>query len=324
MNNKDHLTQRLMDYSFRIVFANDELINKVKSRLEKEKGKPDFELYISGMELEKSRTYLQRRSGDSIGSCRLCYPRDSIIYRKYLAITPDDFPFYKYHMLLRPLKKGFDKTNYVQIDQRIGLLHVNKYHLDCRDYFTSEDVKIMSMLVQDTDYLITQSMKGSGASIPEHIHAHAIKRNDLSFPLLDISLFNQIYLSQDINIFVLRLPSYAICIQSNPDIISHLFGCLSKRMNLPSNHIFCFNEKFGGLIGVYIPRIKEIPTGSKFYGWQFGAFEVLGLFCIKTLEVYYSLRYQELSNAIKEVTLHDYDKQKQIEDYLISLTKSLS
>jgi hypothetical protein len=311
------ILQRLMEYTYNVRHERSELMAKLHHRYEPAGDEHGFELFLSGMKRqeyeESNRAYEVR--GDL--RCRLCWSEDSIIYQDHLAITADWIPFFPYHMLMRPLREDAVIGGLV-VGKDIKLMHVDVEQLDCRHYFTARDLEVMANLVLETDYLATQAMRGSGASVPEHVHSHAFKKTETDFPLLNIRHFELLRQRDDTLAFVMRKPSYAVLIQGDSAFIGEVFEKLRDHFGYPSNHIITVDETFGGLIGVYVPRVREVPEDEVFTGWKFGVFEVLGLFDVKTERQYAELKYPDLWEAIQNVTLHEPRIQAEVEKYVMS------
>jgi len=198
----------------------DGRIGKLMSRKLQTGGVVDLEVFFSGMrrqeyERKNEAIDLSRQRGEQV-PCRLCFSSSSLMYHCRLAITPDEVPFFPYHMLLRPITpKAFD-TSFKSLGRNLKLGLIEKHHLDCRPGFNYEDIVVMSSLVKDArDYMVTQSFGGSGASVPEHVHAHAFPKNQTGFPLIHRVCFTRLRGTD--SIWVNRHITYAILVRGNPD-----------------------------------------------------------------------------------------------------------
>lgn len=311
MNSSRLDLQKVMDYSFNVKHNNLSLVAKSKSRIVSNK-ESVFELFLSGMKKQEYKEYIINNKV-SVEDCLLCRPCNSIVYKNYLSIVPDDYPFFPYHLLIRPLKPIIlNNKSSTSINKDVKLIELKSIDFDCRNYFNALDIKFMAQLVLETDYMITQSMNGSGASIPKHIHAHAIKQIVTKFPLL-LQNKNRIAYSNDgVSVAILEQPTFALVFQGSPDFISTEIAILSERFGFVSNHLIY--KESGKLIGIYVPRVKESPNSENFKGWKFGAFEVLGLFDVKKNDQFFVLNYDDLFEAIKDVTIQDNLIRKIIEE----------
>jgi len=297
----------------------DGRIGKLKSRKLQTGGIVDLEVFFSGMrrqEYERKNEVidLSRQRGEQI-PCRLCFPSHSLVYRCRLAITPDEIPFFPYHMLLRPITSDAVDTTLKSLGPHLELGLVEERPLDCRPGFTYEDIVAMSWFVKDAqDYMVTQSFGGSGASVPEHVHAHAFPKNETDFPFMRRACFTNLRGTN--SVWVNRHITYAILVKGSPETIAKVFVSLNALFRLPANHCFKVDDDFGGLIGIYVPRIRDlpqVPSRLRKANWKFGAFEVLGLYDAKNEELYDSLRLEEAYAATRSVTLHHPERQKEIE-----------
>jgi hypothetical protein len=297
----------LMRQMYDAVHASDGRVAKSASRTLTGIAPVECEIFLSGMRRqkyeEKNRTYSLSGRTD----CRLCWPDTSLVFRDRVAISPDSFPFFPYHMLLRPVRPESVKDSDFELigqDLKHGL--ITPEHLDCRDGFTREDLATFGALVEEApDYIITQSMRGSGASIPEHIHAHAFLKTQTRFPLLEKSCFRQ--LPQDGRIWVNDHVGYGLLVRGTADFIADVFVLMRAEFKLPSNHYIRMDEDFGGLIGLYVPRTRNLPSITRLAtaDWKFGAFEVVGLYDAKTADLYETLTSEEACRATSSVTVQD-------------------
>ena len=274
-----------------------------------------FEIFLSGMERQEYEARTREHEPANGKDCRLCWPEESLIYRGKVAIAPDLTPFFPYHMLLKPVITECIDSTFVTVLPNVRQGFVRKEHLDCRPAFSFEDIAVMGYLVREEDeYIISQSMAGSGASIPEHIHAHAFLKSQTDFPLLNRSCFTR--LPRTDNIWVNTHHTYGILIRDEPEVIAEIFVEIRNKLGLSSNHYFKTDDAFGGLIGLYVPRVKQVPSVPSIAqaDWKFGAFEVLGLYDAKTAELYQTLKTEELCRATCSVTLQDKESRAVIED----------
>ncbi|OGM12637.1 hypothetical protein A2V80_01685 [Candidatus Woesebacteria bacterium RBG_16_39_8b] len=291
-------------------------VAKLSRRFEYGSNGSTFELFLSGMDRQSYQKKIKEYKYEGRTDCRLCWSDSSIVYRRSLCITADIAPFFPYHMLLRPMKLTARSKSLTGIGNNIFVGKTEKIDLVCRNYFTKDDIKTMANLAQDSDYIVTQAMRGSGASIPEHIHGHAFPKTETEFPLLNKRYFKLFWRQGNSSIYIIEEPTFAILVKGKSDLISDIFTKIRNEFGYPSNHIIKVDEDFGGLVGVYIPRVKETPGANIFHGWKFGVFEVLGLFDVETKERYLQLNYNSLFKAVREVTLHNSKTQAEILKYI--------
>jgi len=280
----------------------------------------DFEIFLSGSKRYKYENYYLKTSSNSI-NCPLCFSGESIIYQDKIIISADDNPFFYYHMLLRFFRK---KKHTKDIAENIKLKVVKTEDIICRENLLYEDIQAMCNLALDAqDYYVTLAMRGSGASIPEHVHAHIFPKNQTTFPLLDKKCFVNLV---DDKIWVNNNITYALLYKGKPKEIAKFFSWMEKTFSYSSNQIIYVDKEFESLIGVYIPRIKEMPFLKKnpSIGWKFGVFEVLGLFDSKSLEIYNNFDYEQAFFAIQQVTIHDKNIQKRIEKACLDFCKKVT
>lgn len=276
-------------------------------------GAPAVEVCLAGLPRQGHRTAPPSAAIPRAAGCRLCWPQESIVYHDRLAIAPDQGPFFPFHMLVRPVRPPRAGTlPAVRDGLRRGLVTTD--HLDCRPHFTETDIAALGHLVLDApDYRVTQSMDGSGASIPEHTHAHAFPKSHTSFPLLASDCFKPL---KDVpHVWATRQLTYAILIRGTPEVIAAAFSSMRDACALPSNHCLHVDDAFGGLVGVYVPRVAALPLAGPFaaVGWRLGAFEVLGLFDAATEAVFHTLSGAEATAAIASVTLRDERIRRRVE-----------
>jgi hypothetical protein len=285
----------------------DSRVAKVAKRLLPVSESVTFEVFLSGMQRQQyedaNREYLAAGRMD----CRLCWEQQCLIFKDRIAIAPDSFPFFPYHMLLRPLDpKRVDATCFEEVALDIKRGMVSAEHLECRDYFTAQDIATFASLVETApDYVITQSMRGSGASIPEHIHAHAFLKTETRFPLLEKGCYTRSKHASEL--WTIDQVGYGILFREDLTVMPMSFDTLRHRFGLASNHYFMMNEDFGGLIGLYVPRTASLPSVSRLaqVDWKFGAFEVLGLYDAKTALLFDTLSTDEACEATRSVTVND-------------------
>jgi len=277
-------------------------------------GPVKFEVFLSGMQREEYEARNREYEATGQKDCRLCWSKESLVYRNQMAITADGIPFFPSHMLLRTVRPERIDSTFEVIMPNVKRGVVEKKHLDCRPEFSREDIVTMGYLMKDAqDYIINQSMGGSGASIGEHIHAHAFLKTQTDFPLLNPVCFTRLEGVQDV--WVNRLITYGLLIRGEPEKIAAVFAALRNEFGFPSNHYLKVDDAFGGLIGLYVPRVELIPPLSRFasVNWKFGAFEVLGLYDANTPEDYHTLTGDEVCAATKSVTLQDSHLQAAME-----------
>ena len=271
-----------------------------------------FEVFLSGMRRQDyeaaNRRYDQR--GDS--HCRLCgtRPRQGLIYREQLAIIPDAMPFFPHHMLLRPTAHAAVSS---PTDEGPTLSRgpVAGAHLDHRDHVLAEDLLTMARLCVDApSYMVTQAMRGSGASIPEHIHAHAFPRAATRFPLLEDAV--DTLRGSNSPCETIADPSFGVIVRADPEHTALSLAALQRALELPVN-FYLWVEDDLGLVGAGIPRVAELPSGPVALaeiGWKFGAFEVAGLYDAKTEDIYWTMTAADAIEATRSVTVQDPRQQR--------------
>jgi hypothetical protein len=289
-------------------------VAKRRRRLLQVAGAPPLEIFLSGMRGQEHESTQIVTPTPTPARCRLCWPQDSIVYLDRLAITPDHDPFFPFHMLIRPVRPSRTDTPIAALRSLRRRL-VKPAQLDCRSYFTEADIAALGHLAMDApDYVVTQSMDGSGASIPEHIHAHAFLKSQTDFPLLTRSCFSR--LDGAPNVWTNRRLTYAVLVRGAPEVIAAAFASMRDSCAMPSNHYFRVDNAFRGLVGAYVPRAAALPPTGRIAaaGWLLGAFEVLGLFDATTEDLFCTLSAAEAAAAIASVTLHDEGVQRQVEE----------
>lgn len=291
-------------------------VAKRERRFESGRDPFQFELFLSGMERQEYEASIREmeEQGDTV-TCRLCWGSQGIVYRNELAITADDTPFFPNHMLLRPLKEGSANTDRLPLSEHVTVGWIDKDELDCRDWFHPDDIKTMAQLVTESGYMVTQAMRGSGASIKKHIHGHAFPDTITDFPLLDRRLFRPVQQKNGVSIYSVREPSYFLAVVAHEEQIAEAFSGLRDHFGYASNNIIKIDHP-GGTLGVYVPRVKETPSGIIYEDWKFGVFEVLGLFDVKTRAQYKNLDYESLYRAVMDVTVHDPHEQNGMEQFV--------
>jgi len=155
---------------------------------------------------------------------------------------------------------------------------------------------------------------GSGASIPEHIHAHLFQKHQTGFPLFEPVSFEPLPGAAG-RIWVNRHVTYGILISGTAELIATVIAGLRDEFGCASNHYLKTDPAWGGLVGLYVPRVHALPAVGRLEeaDWKFGAFEVLGLFDAKTPEIYETLTTDEACRGIRSVTLQDPTQQRAME-----------
>ena len=284
-----------------------------------------FEVFLSGMRRQKNvdlnRIYQKR--GASLN--KLGFSQYSIIYKNQMAIAPDGTPIFPYHFLFRPVVSDCINELFKQLDlDDLKIGEVSEGHLDLRPEFSFDDIMHMSEFVQRVpSFMISQSMIGSGASIPNAIHAHAFPVKTTEFPL-----FSSYCASSGFDLpglLALDQITFGIIVTGTPFEIACVFMALTKEFKLPSNHYFQYRTDFNGLTGLYIPRTSEIPMVERLAEaeWCFGAFEVLGLFDAINEDIYHTLTTEEAEEAIKSVTVQAPDLRNEFIKKAVSVLKEL-
>ncbi|MEI7695159.1 MAG: hypothetical protein WCI64_05885 [Chlorobium sp.] len=266
-----------------------------------------FEVFLSGMQRQYYEECNRQYKSTNQSWNRLAFSQNSLVYRSQMALAPDGFPFFPYHFLLRPVDPAKLDEEFIDFgldDFKFGMTTSN--HLDLRRQFKYDDVVNMAKFVKTLpSFMINQSMDGSGASIEENIHAHAFRANETKFPLFNPGCTSPV--SDCSVLWAIDKITFGIVVSGTPEDIAQVFIDLRNEFHFPSNHYIQTRDDFGGLTGLYIPRTKIMPDGLKFVDadWKFGAFEVLGLFDAKNMELYESLTSNEAEEAIRSVTIQD-------------------
>ncbi len=264
----------------------------------------------SGCKLRKQMSSQSRQnyeislSRKNVKKCPLCNSVEGLIFEDSLIFTPDPVPFTYGHMLIRPLKNS-SNHNKATIP-RIKKIH--KDELACRTEITKQDITaILKFVEEEKSYMILQSESGSGASIPEHIHAHCFLKKRFDFPLLRfIKPQESLCLS---NVKILPELTFGVAVSGCSEYIATSFERLDELCSFPVNRIFFWDQSIKQLTGVFIPRSAEFPQSIGRLGgsrvWKFGCFEVLGLFDVKTEYLFDSLTVEQLIQALKETTIQN-------------------
>jgi hypothetical protein len=303
----------LMREMYELAHPPDSRVAKRETRRLAVGGPVDFEVFLSGMRRQQYEADNLAYEAAGRTNCRLCWQQESLLYRNELAIAPDSHPFFPYHMLLRPVRPQQIDPTFEVVGRQVKRGSVGRQQLDCRPDFSFEDIVSLCRLVQAApDYMVTQSMRGSGASIPEHIHAHAFLKTQTDFPLLNRACFVRLEGARDV--WVNRHVTYGLLVKGAPEPIARLFVALREQGGFHSNHYLKVDDAFGGSIGLYVPRVRQVPPFPRFVDWKFGAFEVLGLYDVKTPELYRTLTADEACAATRSVTLQDRRSQAVLED----------
>jgi len=317
--------QQVMEKTYKDMHSGPAPITEIAGRYEPEEGPNRFRLfmtekrqdYIKRLEEEKS----EREDFSKKKKCRLCCSSYAIIYDDHLVIRPDPSPMYDYHMLITPLKGSSSLENFELINGSYRLAYVAKDMLDCRAYPTKRDIDAGVRLVQDTDYMVMQSMTGSGASIPEHIHAHAFKSSLMKFPLLKEENFSELCQGREITVMKIESPSYGFMIQGDSGRYGAVINRLFNDFGVPFNLLL--TEVSRNIVALYFPRIKEIPDDPIYGIWQFGVTEMLGLFETKNHEQFNRLTYERLCQGLRDTTVQDSGVRKQMEKSLVQISKDI-
>jgi hypothetical protein len=254
--------QQVMEKTYKDMYPGPAPITEIMGRYEPESGSNRFRLFMT----ERRQEYIKRlkeekpRGKGRERECPLCYSSHAIVYDDHLVINPDPFAMYDYHMLIRPMKEDVDPRSYELINGSYRLAYIAEDMLDCREYPTIRDIDAEVRLVEDTDYMVMQSMRGSGASVPEHIHAHAFKKNLMRFPLLEVGNFREIYCAGRIRIMRTEGPSYGLLIQGDSSKYGTVIGKLFNIWKFPFNLLLTQVSQY--TVAMYFPRVKETPSGQ--------------------------------------------------------------
>jgi hypothetical protein len=315
----------LLSRAYDIVHPNDSSQDKQQRRFMPSTAPVEFEVFLSGMQRqdyeERNRRYLE--TGQKWN--RLAFPQQSVVFRNQTAIAPDEIPFFRNHSLLRPvIPERIDGSFQDLIFRELRVGWITEKHLDLRGNFIFRDLVNMAAIVERvSSYTVSQSMEGSGASIPEAVHAHAFPKNATNFPL-----FNRSCVSTDgccSGQWAIVEITFGVIVAGSAEEIAQVFVDLRDEFQFPSNHYFQVRNDFGGLVGLYVPRTQEKPGVASLEegDWKFGAFEVLGLFDAKNEEIYNTLTNSEAEEAIRSVTVQERNLRREFTSKANSTLRSL-
>jgi len=216
-----------------------------------------------------------------------------------------------------PFKKVFDNPEkYCALEHNGFLIYPNtlpseKYHImllssEARPEIKKEDILKLMNFARDTGYTIFLSITGSGATAPGIFHAQGHLEPFPIFSEKGGAKFQKINLDADFSVYRITYPARGIKIVGDKKSYEKIAERLEKiQKDTPFNLLTRGNEL------LIFPRTKEVP--SMFDSWQMGGLEMGGKFCTRAYEVFSSLDYETLKQALSEVTfseeqLKDFEK----------------
>jgi len=178
---------------------------------------------------------------------------------------------------------------------------------------------------QVSSFLVCQSMRGSGASVPEHIHAHAFKRcgpDPLFLPLLNPTFVTKTRVAGDFRLSRFQTPAYGTLLQGASSCLGARIARVYDVLKIPFNLVAGTGRPFRESWVLVFWRTKEQPSHPIFSDelmgtWRFGFSEMLGLFEFKSDRQYNELDKTLLGEALEETTVMDESVRAAIEELLL-------
>ncbi len=271
------------------------------------------------------REYNIRKGGPPITECYLCTRMLSgILMRGKTFIVPDPVPFAAQHFLLRFVNNA-SNGRMRGPPGRVQLTAANQEH---RELLTADDIDSCVGLARETGFLICQSMRGSGASVPNHIHAHAFKQgvsDALSLPWLDRAAVDRVHSEAVLALSRTLTPSYGTLIETEHCNIGSRIARVFGALRIPFNFVAGFGKPFLKHWVLVFWRTRESPLHPLFSDavtgrWKFGFSEMLGLFEFKSEEQFVGLNKEILDRSLAETTVCDESLRERIETLLLEPT----
>jgi glycosyltransferase involved in cell wall biosynthesis len=260
----------------------------------------------------------QARTHD--GPCALCAEQPcGIVFLDRVLVVPDPTPFASGHFLLRFLSGTPEPRSLFESRRVAPSEHAH------REDLTATDIVGGLMLAQATGDLVCFSMRGSGASFPEHVHAHAFRRGlpgSLTLPLLAPSAVRLLRDADEVRLSRTTTPAFGALLQGKPDALAERLVRTADALRAPVNIVAGCGAPFGGTWLLSFWRGKECPSHPLFRDeetgwWRFGFAEMLGLFEVKSLRQLEELTPTILEDAMRETTITDRALQADVEEALL-------
>ncbi|MDQ1248742.1 MAG: hypothetical protein QG597_3115 [Actinomycetota bacterium] len=267
------------------------------------------------------RKYNLRTSGPRIRDCYLCTRMASgILVRGRTLVVPDPFPFAAHHFLIRFVGDAHTESIIAPFVRTRIAAAVQEH----REQLTADDIDRCLTLACETGFLVCESMRGSGASVPDHIHAHAFARDvpgALSLPWLKPGSVGLTYQSADISLYRALTPAYGVLIETKQPDAGARVVYTSEILGLPYNLIVGYGEPFRDYWVFVFWRTRESPRHPLFCHpatgtWKFGFSEMLGLFEFKSEAQFLGLTEEILAQALLETTIADEVMRERVERLL--------
>jgi hypothetical protein len=269
---------------------------------------PPFGDYVI-FQTAQRREYNVRRSGVPITECYLCTRMTcGILVNGVTFLVPDPVPFAAQHFLVRFVNTCDDRTS--APPTRVQLATTDQEH---RENLTADDIDSCFRLARETGFLVCASMRGSGASVPSHIHVHAFGRNaagSLALPWLNGASVLLTCQREDTSLYRTLTPGYGILVETErPNVGSQIVGAY-EALKLPYNLIVGYGRPFRGYWTFIFWRTRESALHPLFCDletgrWRFGFSEMLGLFEFKSEEQFLGLTKGILARSLLDVTISD-------------------
>jgi hypothetical protein len=254
--------------------------------------------------------------------CALCEEMlEGIVFLDRLLIVPDPVPFARDHFLLRFLRPPAEVEPRTLFESR----HVTQAEHVHREGLLATDISSCLMLAQATGDLVCLSMRGSGASVPEHIHAHAFRpglSGSLTLPLLGPPAVRFRRDTGDVRLSLTTTPAFGTLLQGSPACLAQRLARTVDELRVPVNVVAGQGGPFRETWLLVFWRRKECPSHPLFRDdetgcWRFGFSEMLGLFEVKSLRQLQELTPAVLEEAMREATITHRELQAEIEESLL-------
>ncbi len=268
------------------------------------------------------REYNIRKGGAPITECYLCTRmRSGILMRGKTFIVPDPVPFAAQHFLLRFVNNASNGEMRAP-SARVQLTAASQEH---RELLTADDIDSCVDLARETGFLVCQSMRGSGASVPNHIHAHAFEQgvpDALSLPWLDRAAVGLVRREAALTLSRSLTPAYGTLIEMERGSIGSRVARVFGTLRIPFNLVAGYGEPFHNHWVFVFWRTRESPLHPLFSDavtgrWKFGFSEMLGLFEFKSEEQFLGLSQEILNRSLAETTVCDEALRERIETLLL-------
>ncbi len=277
-----------------------------------------FRLFRTEQRFEYNR---RCRQAEHTAGCALCAEGlNGIVFLDRVLIVPDPVPFARGHFLLRFLRGHGEAAPRALFESR----SVTEAEQDHRETLIASDVQNCLLLAEATGDLICLSLRGSGASFPQHLHAHAFRlgrSGSLKLPQLEPS---SVRLSGDVEgvrLSVSTTAAFGVLLEGQPKRVALRLIRAVNRLALPVNLVAGHGGAFPGTWCLAFWREKECPSHPLFWDhetgpWRFGFSEMLGLFEVKSVRQFDELTPDLLENALRETTVDRQALRSRIEEAL--------